>query len=62
MNKTAFARSHLFALLGITALLCASAELFAQDIEPRRWTQMPTGLNFIGIGAHYTQGDIIRQR
>ncbi len=31
---------------------------FAQDLEPRRWTQMPTGLNFVGIGYGYIDGDI----
>ena len=31
---------------------------FAQDLEPRRWSQMPTGLNFAGIGYGYTEGDI----
>lgn len=31
---------------------------FAQDLEPRRWTQMPTGLNFIGIGIGHIEGDI----
>ena len=31
---------------------------FAQDLEPRRWAQMPTGLNFAGVGYGYTEGDI----
>jgi hypothetical protein len=30
----------------------------AQDLEPRRWSQMPTGLNFAGIGYGYVDGDI----
>ncbi len=30
----------------------------AQDIEPRRWTPMPIGLNVIGAAYVYTQGDI----
>ena len=40
------------------SLLCVSSDLFAQDTEPRRWAQMPTGLNFLGAAANYTQGDI----
>ncbi len=32
---------------------------FAQDTEPRRWAQTPTGVNFAGIGYSYTDGDII---
>ncbi len=30
----------------------------AQDIEPRRWTPLPVGLNVIGAGLSYGQGDI----
>jgi hypothetical protein len=46
------------ATLAVLALLCVSSDLFAQDTEPRRWAQMPVGLNFIGVGTSYTQGDI----
>ena len=47
-------RSFLILLL----LLCWADTLFAQDLEPRRWSQIPTGLNFAGIGYGYTNGDI----
>ena len=30
----------------------------AQDIEPRRWTPLPIGLNILGMGLVYTEGDI----
>ena len=30
----------------------------AQDIEPRRWTPLPVGLNILGAGVVYTDGDI----
>lgn len=40
-------------------LFCWTGQSFAQDLEPRRWTQMPTGLNFIGIGIGHIEGDII---
>ncbi len=30
----------------------------AQDLEPRRWSQLPTGLNFAGVGYGYVSGDI----
>ena len=39
-------------LLGCTQLS------FAQDIEPRRWAQMPIGMNFAGIGIGHVEGDI----
>jgi len=31
----------------------------AQDTEPRRWTNLPTGLNFINVGYAYTDGEIL---
>jgi len=31
---------------------------FAQDIEPRRWGNLPLGSNVIGVGYAYTFGDI----
>jgi len=42
----------------MVVLLSVSSDLCAQDTEPRRWAQMPSGLNFVGVGASYTQGDI----
>lgn len=44
-------------LLALLLLLCAG-KAFAQDIEPRRWTHMPTGVNVVGLGTGYTTGDI----
>ena len=45
--------------LAILALLfCWTGQSFAQDLEPRRWTQMPTGLNFVGVGIGHIEGDI----
>ena len=37
---------------------CAINSASAQDLEPRRWSQMPSGLNFAGIGYGYIDGDI----
>lgn len=31
----------------------------AQDLEPRRWTHLPTGINFAGVGVGYTSGEIV---
>ena len=33
----------------VLMLACAAAE--AQDLEPRRWTPLPPGLNVIGAGV-----------
>lgn len=30
----------------------------AQDLEPRRWTPLPSGLNVVGIGYSHTSGDL----
>jgi hypothetical protein len=51
-NKTAL-------LLVLLCTLCWAGTSFAQDTEPRRWTNLPTGLNFIGVGYAYTEGDIL---
>jgi hypothetical protein len=31
---------------------------FAQELEPRRWSHLPTGKNFVGGGYVYTKADI----
>ena len=30
----------------------------AQELEPRRWSHLPTGANFAGVGYAYTEADI----
>jgi hypothetical protein len=47
--------------LPILLLLCGlvSRPVSAQDLEPRRWSHLPTGLNVIGIGVGGTAGDIL---
>jgi hypothetical protein len=34
------------------------ASAHAQDLEPRRWSHLPTDVNFIGLGLAYIEGDI----
>lgn len=43
-------------LLGI--LLVLAAPCGGQELEPRRWSHIPTGSVFAGIGYAYTEGDI----
>ena len=31
----------------------------AQDLEPRRWSPLPVGLNVLGLGGGWTDGDIL---
>lgn len=42
----------------LALMYCWTGTSFAQDLEPRRWSQMPTGLNFVGIGIGHIEGDI----
>ena len=44
-------------LLSLAAIGCATAAQ-CQDIEPRRWTPLPPGLNVIGAGYVLTNGDV----
>ena len=30
----------------------------SQELEPRRWTHLPTGTNFFGAGYAYSEGDV----
>jgi len=39
-------------------LLSLTCPAFAADIEPRRWTPLPVGMNVLGVGGAYTDGDI----
>lgn len=46
-------------ILAIGLLLAGLAnQAFAQDLEPRRWSHLPTGLNVIGAATAFTDGDI----
>ncbi|RPH41972.1 MAG: transporter [Planctomycetota bacterium] len=38
--------------------LCLAAPMFAQDMEPRRWTHLPVGTNAADLTYVYTTGDI----
>ena len=42
----------------VMVLSCVADAAFAQDLEPRRWSQLPTGVNVIGVGLAHSSGDI----
>jgi len=46
------------ALLILLMGLLASPDVLAQNLEPRRWSHLPSDFNFIGIGGGFTTGDI----
>ena len=39
-------------------LLLVAVDCGAQDLEPRRWSHLPVGLNVVGVGVGRTEGDI----
>ncbi len=45
-------------VVGAMALTVIASCCFAQDIEPRRWSHLPMGSNFVGAAYAYTTGDI----
>ena len=50
---------NLLRLTAVLACLALGGVSFAQDVEPRRWTHLPVGLNVIGAGYVHTDGDIL---
>ncbi len=58
MRFSLLPKNIVLAVFVILLMFIGINSAFAQDLEPRRWTQMPTGLNFFGIGYGYIDGDI----
>ncbi len=44
--------------VGVASLLLLARFAVAQELEPRRWTHLPVGANFVGFGYTYTDSDI----
>lgn len=51
-------RIALRAMAWAVAALFFCSPGFAQDLEPRRWSQLPTGQNFLSMTYAHTNGDI----
>ena len=50
---------HQRVLIGAALLILSFTDPgLAQDIEPRRWTPLPVGMNVLGVGVIHTDGDI----
>jgi hypothetical protein len=47
-----------FALIGFLPLAYFATEAAAQDMEPRRWNQLPVGTDFAGVSYIYSAGEI----
>ena len=48
----------LLAHIGLTTLLLSAPPSFSQELDPRRWSHLPTGLNIAGAGYVYTEAEI----
>jgi hypothetical protein len=46
------------AVLIACILPCLPGQSYGQDLEPRRWTSLPPGLNVLGAGYAASQGDV----
>jgi hypothetical protein len=51
-------RAAYLLILVFYLLLLLSGQAFGQDLEPRRWTPLPPGLNVIGVGYSRIDGDV----
>lgn len=58
MSITVFSRVGRLCAFVVMLMYCLLNTSFAQDTEPRRWAQLPTGVNFAGGGYGYIDGDI----
>jgi len=54
------ALSVAFGLIALTTgLLLTGGLAFAQELEPRRWSHLPIGTNFVGAGYIHTRADVL---
>jgi len=51
-------KKHFVRCLYVFLILSLPFLCFAQELEPRRWSHLPTGKNFVGGGYVYTKADI----
>jgi hypothetical protein len=52
-------RTPLAALIVAAAALVTARGALAQDLEPRLYTNVPLGVNFLGAGYGYSQGNVL---
>ncbi len=54
-----FRKSDVIHPLGLfTIIFLVVQGVFAQDVEPRRWTPIPLGTHILGVGYSYTSGNV----
>jgi len=45
-------------ILAVYLSLGIAGQLQAQDLEPRRWSHLPVGINIVGVATGWTDGDV----
>lgn len=51
-------RTRIYPLLMLCCCVLSFGKASGQDLEPRRWTPLPIGLNVLGVGYGRTVGDL----
>ena len=46
-------------ILLVLALIWIGGDVHSQALEPRRWSHLPSDVNFFGVGTGYTAGEIL---
>ena len=57
-SRIHFGFAHFVSLFLLFLLSMFSTVSMAQDIEPRRWTNLPLGIKAVGLGYGYTYGEV----
>ena len=58
VQKAKLSPVNLNQYVGVACLLLLAGVAVAQELEPRRWSHLPVGANFLGVGYAYTESDI----
>lgn len=58
MNPSGF-KPRLFRIIGTIGFLSWLSPVCAQDLEPRAYTNIPVGLNFVVVGYSYMSGGVL---
>jgi len=59
MRSDSLLSMNLPRILTLLLVLVSATSVEAQELEPRRWSHLPKGANFLGGGYAYTEGDLV---
>lgn len=58
MNRFAWHKAARAAALLAAGLLAGTPSIRAQDLDPRRWSHLPVGMNYAGAACFHLDGDV----